>query len=624
MSDVSNKRIFSFDDFLLDARQRTLTRGGRNIVLNARAFELLVFLLENAGRVVTKDEILAHVWKEQFVEESNLAVQISSIRKALGENADRARLLTTIPGRGYQFTGVVETPNVEPNVNLPAAGLPTGVPTGTYRFLQSWIGVAVAVIAVAIFAYLLIGYFNSDPPKRVTSIAVLPFANEAPDRVSAFVSDGIADGLILSLSKLPGLRIISRESSFRYREKERDIASIGKELGVDALIFGRIAQIEEKTFVLVELISATDRSIVWGDKFPLAVETTEDISKTMARAAARAMGMSLDSATSARLNRDATNNEEAYQLYLAGRYHLKRLTDDGFEKGRVNFKQAVELDPNFALAHVGLADAYNMLSGWGALSPNEGYPLAKAAALRALELDESLASAHTALGAAKLFYDIDWLGAENEFQRAIALDANSTEAHYMFGYELTLVKRFEDAGRYLERSLQLDPLSIDKTVSMGNMHYFARDYEKALNVYRRATEMDPNSGLARWAYANALLQLKRSNEAITEYQKAIELSGDSPDEPASLAFAYAVSDRKDDARRMLSELTDRGRNKYVPPALLASIHGALGENDRAFELLEQAFRERDSLIVYLKVEPIFDPLRADSRFHSLLARIRLD
>jgi tetratricopeptide (TPR) repeat protein len=350
----------------------------------------------------------------------------------------------------------------------------------------------------------------------------------------------------------------------------------------------------------------------------------ERLQSDIARSITRELQIKLSGVDAELLNKHQTDDHEAYRLYLLGRYHLNRSTDEGFQKGRDSFRQAVSRDPNYALAYAGLADSYNLLSGWGAMAPNEGYPLAKSAAIRALELDESLAEAHASLGVVKLFYDADWTGAEASLGRSIEINPNYSDGLMLYGYRLMLLGRFEDAKPYLERAVALDPLSVLKIVSYGNAFYFQRNPEKAIEIYGRAVDMDPNSGLAHWSLGSAFLQSGRTQDAIAEYSKAIPLSGDSPDEPASLAFAYATAGRRAEAMSIVRELEARAARAYTPPALIAAVYGALGERDTAFQFLERAFRERDSLLVYLKVEPTFDPLRSDPRFAALLTRVGLE
>jgi tetratricopeptide (TPR) repeat protein len=414
---------------------------------------------------------------------------------------------------------------------------------------------------------------------------------------------------------------MSRDSAFRFRESPINAQVIGRELGVDSILTGRVRRTADIVSVSAELISVKDNSVIWGEQFDRRMSDVSAVQVDIARAISRELKLKLSSDLLAPDSKPI--NADAYRQYLIGRHYLHQSTDDGFSKGRDAFRQAIEKDPEYALAYAGLADAYNMLCGWGAMAPNEGYPLAKAAGLRALELDETLAEAHTSLGVAKLFYDADWTGAERELKRALELNPNNADAQLMYGYELMLLGRFDEARPYMERARELDPLSIVKVISIGNISYFRRDFEAARQVYEQALGMDQNSGLAHWSLGNALLASGRNEEAISAFEKAITLSGDSPDEPASLGLAYALSGNESGARRIIETLSDRSSKIYIPPALTATIHGALGERDRAFELMEQAFRQRDSLLVYLKVDPVFDSLRDDPRFPGLLSRLGL-
>ena len=618
---------YSFAEFTLDPRRRRLLRDETQIPLNAKAFDLLYFLARNSGRVITKEEILNSVWKDQFVEEANLTVQVSSIRKALGDQSADPRYLVTIPGKGYQFVADV-VPAYDPDrpPNPEPAEVDDERQNEVRPFAKQWIAISALAIALLLVAgFAAFRYFAPADELPFKSVAVLPFEDQADGGSSeGYLADGLAESVIFSLSRMPNLRVMSRDSVFGFRGEKADAKRIGEELDVQTVLRGRFLRSGDSISVSTELVATKDNSVIWGERFTRKMTDLERLQGDIAQSVARGLRIKLTSADALQLSKHQTDNYEAYQLYLIGRHHLNRSTDDGFAKGRDSFRQAIEKDSNFALAYAGLADAYSMLAGWGSMAPNEGYPLAKSAALRALELDETLAEAHTSLASAKLFYDADWAGAEQSLRRAIEINPNHSDAHMMYGYELTLQGRFIDAKPYLERSIELDPLSIVKKVSLGNAFYYERDSASAIDIYEQSLHMDPNSGLAHWALGNALLQAGRTGEAIAEYEKAIPLSGDSPDEVASLAFAYAVAGRKDDAIRMIGDLKKRSSRAYTPTALIASVYGALGDRDTAFEFLEQAFRERDSLLVYLKVEPSFDPLRTDPRFAKLITRIGLD
>ncbi|MEP6820254.1 MAG: tetratricopeptide repeat protein, partial [bacterium] len=323
------------------------------------------------------------------------------------------------------------------------------------------------------------------------------------------------------------------------------------------------------------------------------------------------------------LARQYTANAEAYQIYLKGRYQLNKLTDDGFRKSLEYFQQAIEKDPNFALAYAGLADSFNALGDFNVLRPKEVYPKAKAAALMALKLDDLLAEAHTALAIVLLEYEWDWSAAEREFRRAIEINPGDADAHLAFGFYLMSMGQFDEAVAQMRRAQELDPVSLVKITAVGQVLLVARRYDEAIEQCKTAIEMDPNLGFAHWLLGLAYMYKGAYEPAIVALQKSIPLSGDSPDEPAALGLAYAMSGKTNEARKILADLNHRSERKHISPTVIAALYGALGEKDQAFALLDKAYDERDYILVMLKVEPMFDPLRSDPRFTTLVQRVGL-
>ena len=481
-------------------------------------------------------------------------------------------------------------------------------------------------VALVLMILAIIGvgiYLLTAQRGTVDSIAVLPFVNVGADPDMEYLSDGITESLINSLSGLPNLRVMSRTSVFRYKGRETDVETIGRELKVKAVLTGRIVQRGDDLAISVELVNARDNSHIWGEQYNRKFSDILAVQGEIARDISEKLQVRLTGEERQRLTQRYTENAEAYQLYLKGRYHLNRLTDDGFMKGRDYFQQAIDRDPNYALAYVGLADAYNMLSGFNVLSPKDSYPRARAAAMKALELDDKLAEAHTSLGTIKHFYDWDWSGAEREFKRAIEINPRYSDAHQMYSYYLSAMGRFDEALAEMGRAQELDPLSLAKIAGIGEIFYYQRQYDRAIEQYRRALEMDPNSGFAHWALGNVYVQKGVYEEAIAEYQKSIPLSGDSPDEPASLGYAYALSGKRREAQAVIDELQERSKRRYISPTVIAFIYAGLGEKDQAFALLDKAHSERDGILVLLKVEPMFNSLRSDPRFADLIGRVGL-
>jgi tetratricopeptide (TPR) repeat protein len=339
---------------------------------------------------------------------------------------------------------------------------------------------------------------------------------------------------------------------------------------------------------------------------------------------ANALAVKLSNEEKSLLTKGNAQNPEAYRLYLLGSYQLNKSTDDGNRKALENFRKAIDLDPNYALAHVGLADAYIAQATFDALPPTETFPKAKEAAFHALQLDDQLAAAHVSLANARFLYDWDWAGAEDEFKRAIAINPGYADAHQMYGYFLSSKGRSEEALREMQRAQELDPVSVPKITAVGEALYDARRYDDAIAAYQKALEMDPNSGFAYWALGRSYTEKGMYAEAITAFQKSIPLSGDSPDESASLGCVYARSDRKGEARKIVEDLKELSKKKYIAPSVIAELYVALGEKDQAFAWLDKAYEEHDFILVLLKVEPTFDNLRSDPRFTALLKRIGLE
>ncbi|MEO8436329.1 MAG: tetratricopeptide repeat protein, partial [Pyrinomonadaceae bacterium] len=412
-------------------------------------------------------------------------------------------------------------------------------------------------------------------------------------------------------------------SVFRYKGREIDPQAVGQELKVRAVLTGRVVQRGDNLAISLELVDAQDNSQLWGEQYDRKLSDLLALQKEIAKEISEKLRVRLTGEDQKRVTRSSTDNAEAYDFYLKGRYHLNRLTDDGFMKGRDYFQQAIDKDPNYGLAYAGLADAYNRLSGFNALPPREGYPKARAAAMKALELDDKLAEAHTVLGAVNLFHDWDWSGAEKEFKRAVEINQSYSDAHQMYSYYLSAMGRFDESLYQMRRAQELDPLSLEKIAAIGEIFYLRRQYDQALEQYRKALEMDPNSGFAHWAIGNVYVQKGRYDEAIAEYQKSMPLSGDSPDEPASLGYAYGLSGKRREAHQVIEELKERSKRSYISPTLIATIYTGLGEKDQAFAWLDKAYDGRDSILVLLKVEPMFDSLRSDPRFTDLLRRVGL-
>jgi Tfp pilus assembly protein PilF len=413
------------------------------------------------------------------------------------------------------------------------------------------------------------------------------------------------------------LKVMSRESAFRYKGKETDARTVGRELGVRAVFEGRVSQRDGNVAISAELIDARDNSHIWGQQYNRRTSDIFVLQEEIAKEITTTLRLRLTGDDEKRLAKRYTENAEAYELYLKGRYWWNKRTDEGFKKGIDQFQQAIEKDPTYALAYAGLADCYSFEATYGFVPPKEAYPKAKEAALRALEIDDQLANVHTSLAWINTEYDWDRSGAEREFRRAIELNPTDADAHRLYGEALRSLGRFDEAVAEFKRAVALDPTSLLNNRSLGAAYHSARRYDEAIEQYRKTLEMDPNFRLVRANLGSAYLQKGMYNEGIAEFEKAGAVS--------RLGYAYAVAGRRAAAQKVLDQVIETSKQKYVPTERIALIYTGLGEKDKAFEWLEKGYEERaiGGPPVGIKVEPEFDPLRSDPRFQDLLRRMNL-
>jgi len=498
---------------------------------------------------------------------------------------------------------------------------------GGYR---QWIAAAsrkpvllIAFAAILIGLTILIYAFQSRPASvaRIKSIAVLPFKPLVAGDRDEPLEMGMADSLIARLSNLTEINVRPISAVRKYADIDQDAVAAGREQKVDAVLDGQIQKSGDGVRVTVRLMRIDDGRPIWASQFDEKMTNIFKVQDSISERVTGALALKLTAAERERLTRPYTENTEAYDLYLKARYHLNRLTDDGFLKGLEYFQQVIEKDPKFALAHVGVAESYSDLAGFNVRPPKEVYPKAKSAVLTALKLDDRLPEAHAMLAIVKVAYDWDWPGAEQEFKYALEFNPTNSDAHSQYGFFLTCVGRFDEALAESKRAEELDPVSLAKISSTGQVLLIARRYHDAIAQIQKALDMDPNFGFAHWLLGLAYMYKGDNDRAILAFQKSIPLSGDSQDEPASLAIAYARSGKPMEARKILNELKQQSKHKYVSPSVFASLYGALGESDQAFAWFDKGFDERDNAMIILKVEPMFDPFRSDSRFSKLLERI---
>jgi eukaryotic-like serine/threonine-protein kinase len=457
----------------------------------------------------------------------------------------------------------------------------------------------------------------------IDSLAILPLVNDGADAEMEYLGDGITESIINSLSQLPQLRVIPRSTVFRYKDRKTDPEEIGRELGVRAVLTGRILQLGDSLIVKTELVDVSRQTQLWGEQYRRSFTDIFSLQDDISREISGKLRLQLSGEERQKLVKRYTDNTEAYQLYLKGRYYVHKRTPDWIKKGVECFSQAIDLDPNYALAYAGLAEAYGFLaSSTGGQQPREAYPRAKAAATKALELDETLGEAHCTLGFFRLLYDWDFAAAEEEFGRAIELSPNFANAWDGYGFYFKATGHSEDSIHACQRAQELEPLSLFITLSLAWAYYFARQYDRALEQGSKALDMDPNFGFAYWHRGMAYIQQKRFGDAVTALRKAISLSGPATTFISYLGYANARLGKSREARQMIAQLERVSKRQYVSSYFIAIIYMGLGDLDQTFEWLEKAYQERSGFMAFINVEPMLGALRGDPRFNSLIEKIK--
>ncbi|HEX8921993.1 MAG TPA: tetratricopeptide repeat protein, partial [Pyrinomonadaceae bacterium] len=453
------------------------------------------------------------------------------------------------------------------------------------------------------------------------SLAVLPLANANADPGTEYLSDGITESIINTLSQLPQLKVMARATVFRYKGKEVDVQEVRRDLNVRAVLMGRVLQFGDNLIIKTELVDTLDGSQLWGDEYRRKAADIFEVQEEISKEISEKLRIKLTGEEKKLLGKRYTDNTEAYRLYLKGRFCLSKTTKEALHNAIKHFRQAIEIDPDYALAYAGLADAYYALSS-NHVPANEAMPKALAAAEQALRMDDTLSEAHASLGLVKAFYEWDWAGAEGEYRRAIELNPGYASAHHWYGWYLALMGRLNEAIAEIKQANELDPLSLEINSDLGLSFFFARQYERAIEQFEKALEMDPNSIWTRFFMGWAREQKGDYAEAIKDYQKAAQLD-DSPLIMAALGHTYVMAGQRDEALAVLEEMKQLAARRHVSSYHFAIIQAALGEKDEAFAWLEKSYSAREEALVWLKVDPRLDTMRTDRRFIDLQRRVGL-
>jgi TolB-like protein/DNA-binding winged helix-turn-helix (wHTH) protein/Tfp pilus assembly protein PilF len=607
-----------FDDVELDLGSYQLRRNGSVIKLERIPMELLILLASRNGQLVSREEIIEKLWgKDVFVDsEHGVNTAIRKIRNALQDDPEKPRFIETVVGKGYRF--------VAPLVTAPEEVLPA-VSTGPRFRSKRFLLICACLIAVVLAgAYLGLRFFwpGGILPGGRTMLAVLPFENLTGDPDQDYFSDGLTEEMITQLGRLDPqqLGVIARTSAMSYKHSSKAVDQIGRELGVNYILEGSARREGGRVRIAAQLIQVRDQSHVWAAEYDREMQSVLQLQSEVADAIGNEVRLKLAPEPRVHLPNPRVVNPEAYEAYLKGRYFIEKWTEEGTRVGREYFEQAIQKDPNYALAYAGLADSY--VWGRAGLPPEEALRRARTAATKALELDDTLGEPHAALGQIKFVNDWDWAAAEAEFKRAIELNPNDTNALHMYSHYLLSMGRMQESLDMSKRALEHDPVSPTMQLHMGFHYLTARQYDLAIPQYLKVLQADPSLPDAHNQLAVAYRQKGMIDQSVAEYLQVETLLGMTPDQIAELKSAYARSGIRGFWLTVL-EFTEASGESKITPYQIASYCAILNKKDESFEWLEKAYKAHDAGLVAIKTDSDFDNLHSDARFAGLLRRMKL-
>jgi TolB-like protein/DNA-binding winged helix-turn-helix (wHTH) protein/Tfp pilus assembly protein PilF len=632
--------VVRFGTYEVSLQSGEVRKGGLRIRVQQQPMKLLEVLLEHPGEVVTREELRSRVWpNESFGDfDQALNIAIGKLRNALGDSAESPRFIETLPKRGYRFiadVSVVDTDTrskrqepvagdllaAEPGHKIQRVGLAVRQQR-RLRPTRRVIGALALVLSLLIFfAWRFRSHIPA--PTGIRSIAVLPLENLSGDASQNYFADGMTDELITDLAQISALRVISRTSVMVYKGARKPLPQIARELNVDAVVEGTVLRSGEQVRITAQLIEASTDKHLWSQSYEGELRDTLALQNRVASAIADQIRINLTPREQAALKRAKAVNPEAYQSYLKGRYFWNKRTADGLKAALAYFNQAIEEDPEYAQAYSGLADTYALLGDWqyGVMSFKEALPKAKAAAIKALELDSSLSEAHTSLGYSLRAFDWDFDSAGKEFRRAIEINPGYATAHHWNAMNLGLLGRPKEALVEMRKAENLDPLSLIINADLAEFLLLTHSYDESVEQGRKIIEMDSTFAIGHKQLGDAYLLKQMDKEAVAELQKAVRLSGGSPICAADLARAYVASGKMNEAMKLLSDLEKRSNADLTNAPHIAMIYASMGNNDQAIHWLEKAYQERFNPSILLRSG--FDPLRSDPRFEEFMHRVGL-
>jgi TolB-like protein/DNA-binding winged helix-turn-helix (wHTH) protein/Flp pilus assembly protein TadD len=607
------RQLYEFGPFQLDVEERLLRRDQSPIPLTPKAFETLLVLVENSGHLLAKEELMERVWPGSYVEEANLAQQIFTLRKALGDN-NGSQYIETVPKRGYRFVAPVRG----------VAAMPVQEALSPQATLR-WVGIAVLALTAAGMAIAYFARGSGERPAgaaaRKVTLAVLPFENLSADSGQEYFADGLTEEMISQLSQLhpEGLAVIARTSAMKYKGTRKGVAEIGDELGADYILEGSVRREGNRVRITSQLVRVSDQTHLWAETHEREVREVLALQGEVARATAGRIGIELTGERQGSPVRATSISPEAYEDYLKGRFFWNKMTLDGYQRSIQHFEAAIRRHPDYAEAHAGLADSFANLGLWG-LPGREALSRAREAAEKAVFLRETLADGHASRAFIAMSYEWDGEMAEREFQRALELNPSYAIARHRYGYLLMLRGRWEEAESELRKAQELDPLSMIINANIGFRLYLMRQYDAAIAHWSKGQEMDPDFPLLHGYKGMAYVMKRMYPEALASFEQA----KDTPGVTAALGYVYGAMGKKQEARKQLIALLELRRKTFVPAFYVALLYTGMGDKERAFEWLERAYEERSGYLMEIHVDPMFDPLRVDPRFQTFVRRLGLE
>jgi TolB-like protein/DNA-binding winged helix-turn-helix (wHTH) protein/Flp pilus assembly protein TadD len=621
-------RVLRFDTFELDLRAGELRKRGVKLRLQGQPVQLLAILLQSAGNLVTREELRSQLWPaDTFVDfDHSLHNAIARLRETLGDSAETPRYIETLPRRGYRFIALVEGVETQgPERSAPseqASEAPASVRQSKTRAALAVTLLILAATGSVFWLARAVSRPTSAAP-RLRSIAVLPLENLTGDPSQESFADGMTDELITDLAKVSALRVISRTSVMRYKGTKKGLPEIARELNVDGIVEGSVMRSDQRVRITAQLLQGSTDQHLWAETYERDLGDVLKLQSQVAQAIVLQVRAQLTPQQQARFRSAGSVNPDAYEAYLRGRYYLSNqfTTEQPLNRAKSYFEESIRKDPGFALAYSGLADSYVYLAFFRQLSPEGAYRPAKEALRKALELDDSIGEAHDTLGLLSWRAEWNWNAAEQEFNQAIALAPSYSCAHEDRAVYLSFIGRRAEALAEIAKSSELDP-GPSSAMAESAVYYQLRDYESLVEAGRRGVVSYPNEWVEHYTLGVGYEGTGKLLEAISEYQKAIEISNGDHDAIASLAHAFAAIGRRAEAEKILHDFERKAKSDYVSPYVIATIYAGLGEKDKAFAFLERAYQERSlDISWHLKADLRIDNLRSDLRFQDLVRRV---